>query len=78
MAITVYPYAAAVGYGVSIHLDAVQVLDLVEYNRRSASSYGFEVDQNGYSVTETTNDNNQEETYTAVIDDSDTDTDGDF
>lgn len=52
MAISAFPYAAAVGYGVSIRLEAVQVLKLVEFNSRSANSYGFETEEDGYSVSE--------------------------
>ena len=51
MAITVSPYAQGIGFGLSIHLDAVQVLNLVEYHGRSASSYGFSAEE-GYKVTE--------------------------
>jgi len=49
LAITAYAYAAPIGYGVSIRLDAAQVLNLVEYNGRSASDYGFAVEE-GYSI----------------------------
>ena len=44
-------YTPLVGAGVSLRLRAVQVLDLVEYNSRSASGYGFE-EEEGYEGTE--------------------------
>ena len=50
VAVGVTPYCQAIGYGLSIHLDAVQVLDLVEYNNRSAKGYGFETEEDGYSI----------------------------
>lgn len=49
-AITAFPYAAAIGYGVSIRLDALQVINLIEYNGKSAESYGFEAEEDGYKV----------------------------
>lgn len=48
--ITAFPYAQPIGYGVSIRLDAIQVIDLVEYNGKSAESFGFEVEANSYKV----------------------------
>lgn len=51
LAITAFPYAAPIGYGVSIKLDAMQVLKLVEYNGRDAESFGFEAEEDGYRVT---------------------------
>ena len=42
-------YTALVGAGVSLRLRAVQVLDLVEYNSRSASGYGFG-EEEGYEA----------------------------
>lgn len=53
LAITAYPYAAPIGYGVSIRLEALQVLKLVEYNGRSGGSFGFEVEDDGYKVSKT-------------------------
>ena len=49
LALTAYAYAAPVGYGVSIRLEAVQILNLVEYGGRSAADYGFAIEE-GYSV----------------------------
>ena len=42
-------YAPAVGAGLSLRLQAVQVLDLVEYGQRTASAYGFE-EEDGYAA----------------------------
>lgn len=42
-------YTALIGAGVSLRLRAVQVLDLVEYNSRSASGYGFG-EEEGYEA----------------------------
>jgi hypothetical protein len=44
-------YTKLVGAGVSLRLRAVQVLDLVEYNSRSASGYGFG-EEEGYEAGE--------------------------
>lgn len=51
LALTAYAYAAPIGYGISIRLEAVQIIDLVEYNGKSATDYGFSVEE-GYSVDE--------------------------
>lgn len=45
LAVTVFPYCQRIGYGLSIHLDAVQVTDLIEYNNRSATGFGFDVEE---------------------------------
>lgn len=50
LAVTAFPYASPIGYGISIRLDALQVLDLVEYNKRDAKTYGFGEEEEGYSV----------------------------
>ena len=49
IAITAYAYAAPIGYGVSIRLEAVQVINLVEYGGKTAMDFGFAVEE-GYSV----------------------------
>lgn len=52
VAFELYPfYTALIGAGVSLRLRAVQVIDLVEYNSRSAAGYGFE-DEDGYEAGE--------------------------
>lgn len=52
MSINVFPYATAIGYGISIRFDAVQVLDLKAYNEKTAAGFGFDVEEGGYSVEE--------------------------
>lgn len=62
---TAEPYwvAGQGAYGVSLRLEAVQVIDLVSAGQRSASSYGFE-DEDGFTAgpDETTDDTTTEAT----------------
>lgn len=51
LALTAYAYAAPIGYGVSIRLEAAQIIDLVEYGGRSATDYGFAVEE-GYDISD--------------------------
>lgn len=51
LALTAYAYAAPIGYGVSIRLEAVQIIDLVEYGGRNATDYGFMV-EDGYDISD--------------------------
>ena len=51
LALTAYAYAAPIGYGVSIRLEAVQILDLVEWSGKSASDFGFAI-EDGYDLME--------------------------
>ena len=44
VAYEVGPFLTPLGYGVSMRLCAVQILDLVEWGQGDASSYGFEVE----------------------------------
>ncbi len=54
VAFEIYPFwTQLIGAGVSLRLLAVQVLDLVEYNARNASAYGFG-EEEGYVAGEQT------------------------
>ncbi len=41
-------YTDLQGFGYTLRLKAVQLLDLIEYNNGSSSSYGFTEEENGY------------------------------
>lgn len=45
-------YTTAAGAGISLRLNAVKVLDLVQGGERSASSYGFGEEEDGYEAPE--------------------------
>jgi hypothetical protein len=45
-------YTAAVGAGISLRLEAVQVLKLVEWGGRDAKGYGFSSEEEGYDASE--------------------------
>lgn len=50
MAYTAEPFfVAALGAGVSLRLQAVQIIELVQGGERTAASYGFE-DEEGYTA----------------------------
>lgn len=49
LAVNIFPYATQMGYGLSIRLAAVQVLDLVPYNKKDAKGYGFS-QTDGFSI----------------------------
>jgi|TARA_B100001093_G_scaffold241460_1_gene231200 hypothetical protein len=49
MALEIYPYFTELnGFGYSLRLKAVQILDLVEYNTGDANSFGFTAEEDGY------------------------------
>lgn len=49
MAIEIYPYYTDLnGFGYSLRLKGVQILDLVEYNAGDASSFGFTAEEDGF------------------------------
>ena len=43
------PFCTAIGAGVSLRLEAVQIIDLVSGGARDASDYGFAADEEGYA-----------------------------
>lgn len=43
------PFCTAIGAGVTLRLEAVQILELVSGGQRDASGYGFGAEENGYS-----------------------------
>ena len=50
MGVEVFPYFTDLnGFGYSLRLKAVQVLDLVEYNAGDASSFGFSSEEEGFT-----------------------------
>lgn len=49
VAYTIIPYfVSKMINGIKLRLDAVQVIDLVEFGERSATSFGFSEEENGY------------------------------
>jgi hypothetical protein len=53
-------YTALIGAGISLRLEAVQVIDLKEYQGSTADSFGFEA-QDGFEAEESTSPFNNEE-----------------
>lgn len=59
-------YTAAVGAGISLRLEAVQILKLVEWGGRDAKGYGFGAEEGYEQSEETTTDTTTEETPAAA------------
>tara|TARA_Y100000361_G_scaffold67705_1_gene59630 strand:- start:13484 stop:14086 length:603 start_codon:yes stop_codon:yes gene_type:complete len=50
MGVEIYPYYTDLnGFGYTLRLKAVQIIDLVEYSAGDASSYGFSSEEEGYT-----------------------------
>lgn len=61
IAYEVVPYSAAIGTGVSLRINAVQIIQLNQGSNRDAASYGFEMDDSGFSMDQGSDDSETEE-----------------
>ena len=67
VAFTIFPYVAGNKCGVSMRPQAVQILNLVEWNGRDAESFGFSEEASGFAINETDSKECAEETMETPV-----------